>query len=166
MGLSSIFLTTSECDKCVRWPQDPDSTFGTKKGINGNYMFGIWDIKNKKCYAYENQSGVDGIEASGIKDWDNNKSNYVTVGKDRFWDGTIWRETISDNYGDLENVDKNGENNKKYCNAKRRLKTIWIVVFVLLLLVILFFIFKTLKNKKGKTNMIPSNLNNMYPNNF
>ena len=158
MGLSSIFLTTSECDKCVRWPQDPDSTFGTKKGTNGNYIFGIWDIKNKKCYAYENQSSYDGIKAIGITDWDTNKSNYVTMGQDLFWDGTIQREVISDDNKVHKIIDKNGENNKKYCNAKRRLKTVWIVVIVLLLLVILFFIFKTLKNKKGS--------NNMYPNNF
>ena len=153
MGFSSIFLTTSECDKCVRWPQDTESTFGTTKGPNGKYMEGIWDIKNKKCYAYENGSLENGIKTSGITDWDTNKSNYVTMGGDNFWNGTKWRDLLDDG-----SIDKNGDNNKKYCNANKRLRTVWIVVFVLLLLVLLFFIFKTLKNKKGS--------NNMYPNNF
>lgn len=153
-----IFTTTSACDRCVRWPEDPLGTFykppdTCEKDRDGHSCLetGYWSLKEKKCYLYlngsmdESWSKMPGFGTGDTPGPD--RHLYVNIGDSK--DGATGRElngkTALSRFapdGTPYYFDENGKNNKEHCDPRVRLTAFSYLLIAILLVAIGFGIYK------------------------
>ncbi len=79
-----------------------------------------------------------------------NKEYYVTLGGDSYCNGTPERELLEKRVTEAY-FNSDGKVNKKYCNSNKKIKTGWIIFFILLVLLMLFLISMKIKNENSES---------------